>query len=87
MFNTILLSPENKTVILPNGAVSNRNIINYTVEGLIRVDLIVGISYGSDIKKAKETILNVMNSNPDLLKIPAAFVGVSALGDSSVNLA
>lgn len=41
MFNTILLSPENKTVILPNGAVSNRNIINYTVEGLIRVDLIV----------------------------------------------
>lgn len=87
MFNTILLSPENKTVILPNGAVSNGNITNYTVEGLIRVDLSVGISYGADIKKAKNIILEVMNSNPNVLKTPAAFVGVSELADSSVNLA
>lgn len=87
MFNTILLSPENKTIILPNGAVSNGSITNYTVEGLIRVDLSVGISYGADIKKAKDIILEVMNANPNVLKTPAAFVGVSELGDSSVNLA
>lgn len=87
IFNTILLSPENKTVILPNGAVSNGNIINYTVEGLIRVDLSVGISYSADIKKAKEIIYGIIHSNPNVLKTPAAFVGVSELGDSSVNLA
>lgn len=87
MFNTILLSPENKTVILPNGAVSNGNITNYTVEGLIRVDLVVGISYDADIKKAKEVILKVLNSSENVLKTPAAFVGVLELGDSSVNLA
>lgn len=87
MFNTILLSPENKTVILPNGAVANGNITNYTVEGVIRVDLTVGISYDADIKKAKEIILQVLNSNSDVLKTPAAFVGVHELGDSSINLA
>lgn len=87
MFNTILLSPENKTIILPNGAVSNGNITNYTVEGLIRVDLSVGISYGSDIKKAKDIIYGIMSKNENVLKTPAAFVGVSKLADSSVNLA
>lgn len=87
MFNTILSSPENKTIILPNGAVSNGNITNYTVEGLIRVDLSVGISYDADIKKAKDVILKVLNADENVLKTPAAFVGVSELGDSSVNLA
>lgn len=87
LFKTILLSPENKTILLPNGAVSNGNIVNYTVEGLIRVDLSVGISYTSNIKKAKETILEVLHSTEYVLKTPAPFVGVVELGDSSVNLA
>lgn len=87
IFHTILMSPENKTVILPNGAVSNGNIINYTVEGLIRVDLTVGISYDADIREAKKIMMDVMKSNPDVLENPAPFVGVSELGDSSVNLA
>lgn len=87
IFNTILLSPENKTIILPNGAVANNDIVNYTAEGLIRVDLSIGISYDADIKKAKEVLLDVMAKNPNVLKEPAAFVGVSELGDSSVNLA
>lgn len=87
IFNTILLSPENKTIIMPNGAISNGNITNYTVEGLIRVDLSVGISYSADIKKAKEIITNIMLSESNVLKSPAPFVGVSELADSSVNLA
>ena len=86
VFNTILLSPENKTVIMPNGAVSNGNIVNYTIEGLIRVDLSIGVSYNADIKKSKEILLKVMNENPDVLETPPAFVGVSELADSSVNL-
>lgn len=86
IFNTILLSPENKTIILPNGAVCNGNITNFTVEGVIRVDISVGISYDADIKKAKKIIMDLMTSNENILKTPAPFVGVSELGDSSINL-
>ena len=87
IFVTIINTPENKTVIIPNGAISNGNITNYTVEGVIRVDLTFGISYDSDIRKAKEVLLKIMQNHPKVLKDPAPFVGVSALADSSVNLA
>ena len=87
VFTTILLSPENKTIILPNGAVSNGDIVNYTVKGLIRVDCAVGISYGADIAKAKEILMGVLQSDNNVLATPAPFVGVKELGDSSVNLA
>lgn len=87
IFVTIITTPENKTVIIPNGAISNGNITNYTVQGVIRVDMTFGISYDSDIRKAKEVLLNIMVNHPKTLKDPAPFVGVSALADSSVNLA
>jgi len=87
IFVTILLNPQNKTIILPNGAVSNGDITNYTKEGKLRVDLTVGISYESDMKKAKDVLLEVLNKHEKVLKDPAPFVGVSELGDSSVNLA
>ncbi|MBS2099416.1 mechanosensitive ion channel family protein [Carboxylicivirga linearis] len=87
IFVTILLSPESKTIIIPNGAISNGDITNYTTEGKIRVDMTFGISYESNIKKAKELLLNVMSNHPNVLEDPAPFVGVSELGDSSVNLA
>ncbi len=87
IFVTILLTPENKTVILPNSAVSNNDIVNYTTEGIIRVDMTFGISYESNIKDAKNILLGVLTSHPKVLKEPAPFVGVSELADSSVNLA
>lgn len=87
IFVTTLITPENKTVILPNGAVSNGNIVNYSEEGKIRVDLVIGISYNSDIKAARETLLPVMQNHDKVLKDPAPFVGVESLGDNSVNLA
>lgn len=87
IFVTILLTPENKTVILPNSAVSGNDIVNYTTEGLIRVDMVFGISYDSDIRLAKETLLSIMENHPKVLKDPAPFVGVKELADSSVNLA
>ncbi len=87
IFVTTLLTPENKTVIIPNGAISNGNITNYTKEGKIRVDLVFGISYNADIKAARNAIMKVMTSHPKILKEPAPFVGVESLGDSSVNLA
>lgn len=87
IFTTILLNPQNKTIILPNGAVSNGDITNYAKEGKLRVDLSIGISYESDIKKAKEVLMNVLSSDEKVLKDPAPFIGVDALADSSVNLA
>ena len=87
IFTTVLLNPQNKTIILPNGAVAGGDIVNYTTEGKIRVDLVVGISYESDIDKAKKVLMEVMESDELVMKDPAPFVGVEALADSSVNLA
>lgn len=87
IFVTILLSPDSKTIIIPNGAISNGDITNYTTEGKIRVDLTFGISYNANIKQAKETLMQILTSHPKVLKEPAPFVGVSELADSSVNLA
>ena len=87
IFVTTLLTPENKTVIIPNGAMSNGNITNFTTEGKMRVDLIFGISYDSSIKEARNVLVKVMQNHPRVLKDPAPFVGVTELGDSAVNLA
>ena len=85
IFNTILLTPENKTVIIPNGAIMNGNITNVTNQGVLRVDLVIGVSYSADIKKTKEVLINVLTSDEQVLKDPAPFVGVKELADSSVN--
>ncbi len=85
IFNSRLVSSDNNKIIVPNGAMANGNIINYTAEGKIRVDLEVGVFYDSDIKKAKEVLLKVLTDNSKVLKIPAPFVGVSQLADSSVQ--
>ena len=87
IFNTVLVNPESKTIIIPNGSVAGNSIINYTTEGKLRVNLIAGISYDSDIKKAKEVLMSVMENDPMVLKDPAPFVGVNELADSAVNFA
>ncbi len=87
IFNTIIISPQNKQIIIPNGVVSNGPIVNYTAEGVIRVDLSIGIAYNEDIAKAKSVIMAVMDKHEKVLSTPAPFVGVSEMADSSVNLA
>jgi len=87
IFTTKLTTPDNKLAIVPNGAMANGNIINYTAEGKIRVDTMVGIGYDEDMKKAKEVLLEVLTSNPLVLQDPAPSVNVANLGDSSVDLA
>jgi small conductance mechanosensitive channel len=87
IFTTILASPDNKKLIVGNSAITSGKISNYTANGKIRVDLTIGISYGADIKKAKDVLLDVMNKHDKVLQDPAPFVGVAELADSSVNLA
>jgi small conductance mechanosensitive channel len=87
IFNTILISPQSKRIIIPNGATSNGSVINYTVEGQIRVDLSIGVSYSADIDEVKAVLMDVLVNNEFVLKDPAPFVGVSEMADSSVNFA
>ena len=87
IFTTKLITPQNKLAIIPNGAMANGNIINYTAEGKMRVDTTVGVSYDSDLQKTKDALLAMLVANPKVLKDPAPSVNVSELADSSVNLA
>ncbi len=87
IFTTKLTGLSNKEIIIPNGSLSNGNIVNYTTEGTRRVDLTFGVGYDSDIKKAKEVLLHVLTSHPMVLKDPAPTVNVSELADSSINFA
>ncbi|MBT7698076.1 MAG: mechanosensitive ion channel [Desulfobacterales bacterium] len=86
IFNTIILTPDNKRIIIPNGAMSNGSITNYSAEGRLRVNLVIGIAYESDVQKAKSLLLDLITEDPRVLKEPAPFVAVSELADSSVNL-
>ena len=87
IFTTKLITPQNKLAIIPNGAMANGNIINYTAEGKMRVDTTVGVSYDSDLQKTKDALLTMLVANPKVLNDPAPSVNVSELADSSVNLA
>jgi small conductance mechanosensitive channel len=86
IFTTQLVTPDNKTVIIPNAKMTGDNIINYTKKGTRRVDFVFGIGYGDDIDKARKIIEEVISQDERLLKDPQAVVLVSELADSSVNL-
>lgn len=87
IFNTILKTLDNKTIIIPNGPLSNNSIINYTTEPQRRVDMTFGIGYGDDLKKAKKVLSTIISKDKRILKDPEPMVKVSELGDSSVNIA
>ncbi len=87
IFNTVLLTPENKTVILANGGVSNNTIINYSKHGNLRVDITMAIAPDMDITKAKEVALQVLKTNDKVLAEPAPSVNVIKVGDGMVTLA
>ena len=87
IFTTKLTGLSNKEIIIPNGSLSNGNIINYSTEGTRRVDLVFGVSYDADIKQTKSVMMDVLTSNPKILEDPAPSVTVLELADSSVNFA
>jgi small conductance mechanosensitive channel len=86
IFNTVLVTLDNKNIIIPNGVVTSNVITNISGQEIIGVELTFGIGYGDDIDKAREIILRVGGECPWILDDPAQGVVVGELGDSSVNL-
>ena len=87
IFTTQLLTPDNKTVIVPNASLTAGNITNYSAKGTRRVDLVIGIGYGDDIDHAKKVISDVLAKEERILKDPAPTIMLIELADSSVNFA
>jgi small conductance mechanosensitive channel len=87
IFNTILLTAENKTIILANGAVSNSTIVNYSRHGNLRVDISMAVAADSDVTKAKSVALEVLKNHEFILEEPAPSVNVLKVGDGMVTLA
>ncbi|KLT71732.1 MULTISPECIES: mechanosensitive ion channel family protein [Flavobacterium] len=85
IFVTKMLTANNQTVFVPNGSLSNGTIINYSMQGERRADLTFAVSYDSDIKKAKEVLLEVLTKNPNVLKNPAPEVFVKNLTTSAIE--
>ncbi len=85
VFCTVLKTPDNKTIILPNGPLAGGSMINYSTEPKRRVDWTFGISYDDDLKKAQKILVDIQNSDKRILSEPAPFARVSELADSSVN--
>ena len=87
VFFTELKTPDNKTIILPNGALSNSSIVNFSTEPRRRVDMTFGIGYADDIQKAKGVLNRLVQTDTRILKDPEPAVVLSELADSSVNFA
>lgn len=87
IFSTLLNTPDQKLVIIPNGPLSTGALINYSAEPLRRVDWTFGIAYGDDVENFKKAINQFIAEDDRILNDPAGFIGLSELADSSVNFA
>lgn len=85
IFNTVMKTPDNKTVILPNGGLSTSSLVNFSTEPTRRVDWTFGIAYGDDSNLAREVLTNLVEEDQRILKDPAPAIVLSELGDSSVD--
>ena len=86
IFHTIILTPDNKAVYLPNGSTSSATITNYSHEDKRRIEWTFGIDYGEDVNRARTAILSVITADTRILPDPAPFVAVGGLSDSSVDI-
>ncbi len=85
IFTTIMRTGDNREVIVPNGSIYSGTITNYSARDTRRIDMVFGIGYGDDIKKAKQILQQVLEADERVLKDPAPLVAVAELADSSVN--
>ena len=85
VFYTFLKTGDNKTVTVPNGSIMSNSVVNYSVNGTRRVDLNIGVAYGSDIDRVKAILLEEGSAHELVLKDPAPFCRLSTQGDSSLT--
>ena len=86
LFGTILHTADNRNVVMPNGALANSNIVNYSANDTRRVDMSVGVAYGTDLKKAREIVESILDADEKVLKDPAYIVAVDSLDDSAITI-
>ena len=86
IFNTVMTTPDNKIIIIPNGALANASMTNFSAMPTRRVDFSFGIGYGDDFENAKSLIRGLIDGDERILKDPESFVRVGELADSSVNI-
>ena len=85
IFTTVMTTPDNKEIIVPNGGIIGGNITNFSAKPTRRVDMVFGISYGDDIRQAKKILEDIIAADSRVLAEPAPVVTVGELADSSVN--
>lgn len=86
IFATTMLTPDNREIIVPNSQIYGGTITNITARETRRLDLVIGISYDDDIRRARELIMEIISQDERILKEPAPVVNVAALGESSIDL-
>jgi len=85
VFSTRMKTGDNREIIVPNGSIYGGTITNVSARDTRRIDMVFGISYDDDLRKAKEIISNILDADERILKEPAPLVAVGELADSSVN--
>ena len=85
IFSTILTSPDNKYIVVPNAQITGSPITNYSRHQTRRIDLIIGVSYDADLKKTEQVLKSILDQHALVLSDPTYTIGVESLGDSSVN--
>lgn len=87
IFTTLIRTGDNKVIFVPNGGIMGGNIVNYSAKETRRVDMVIGIGYDADIKKAKDILQEIVSADERILKDPAVTIAVAALAESSVDIA
>jgi small conductance mechanosensitive channel len=87
IFSTVLTTPDNKEIVIPNSQISAGTITNYSANDTRRVDLVFGVSYDDDLKVAREVLTRIVSEHPLILDEPATKIFVLNLGESSVDFA
>lgn len=86
IFHTILTTPENKVIYVPNGSLSSNAIVNYSKQDKRRVELVIGVEYGENYNRVKEVLERIIKEDSRILQDPAPFIGLGALSASSVDI-
>lgn len=85
IFHTILTTPDNKVLFIPNGPLSSGTVINYSRNDIRRVDFTISVEYGTEIEKVKNVTLGLLEHDSRILKEPAPFIAIKEMASSSVD--